>query len=60
MRTQKTLATFFKYLAWTAVAAALTYATDHLADVNIPGFYVPLLAALLKSLATWVATQTEE
>ena len=59
MKAQKSAATFVKYLIWTAVAAAISYATEHLTDLNLPMYYVPVLAALLKSIATYVATQTE-
>lgn len=59
MRAQKTLATFLKYLFWTVVAAAIKWTIDNIGNLNIPIEYVPLVAAVLKSIATWVATQDD-
>ena len=49
--------TFGKYLLWTMVAAGLTYATDNLTAMELPTWVTPVIAAALKSAATYVATQ---
>jgi hypothetical protein len=52
--------TLIKFLLWTAVAAVCTAAVDRLADVNIPVVYVPIVAAVLKSIATYAQTNSNE
>jgi hypothetical protein len=49
----------WKYLFWTVVAAVLRYVIDNLFAFKIPELYVPLIGAVLKGIATWVATQCE-
>jgi hypothetical protein len=51
------LKTLVKYLIWTGIAAISTAAIDKIGDVNIPVIVVPLVAALLKAIATFAATQ---
>lgn len=58
MRIQKSLATFAKYLIWTAIAAVIQVTLDNLGNLSIPIWVIPLVASLLKSIATYVATQT--
>lgn len=57
MRATRTAITFVKYLLWTAVAAAINAAVERLGDLQLPAIYVPILAAVLKSIATFVATR---
>lgn len=54
------LRTAGKYVFWTAVAAAIQAALNALAKIELPAYYVPVIAAILKAAATWVATQTPE
>lgn len=49
-----------KYLLWTAVAAVATAALNVLPNVNIPEIAIPLVAAALKGLATWAATEASQ
>lgn len=57
MKLSKSLATFGKYLFWTAVAAAIQGAINHLAALHLPDILIPFIGALLKAAATWVATE---
>lgn len=49
--------TLFKYLFWTAIAAVATATVDQLSGLTIPDYYVPIIGAALKSIATFAATQ---
>ena len=49
----------WKFLFWTVVAAVIRAVIDNLFRFNIPEIYVPLIGAVLKGVATWVATQCE-
>jgi len=51
------LKTFGKYLVWTGVALVIDWAAANLGLFHMPTFVVPLLAAFLKSAATYWATQ---
>jgi hypothetical protein len=51
--------TFAKSMFWYGVAAALDYAVTHLTNLNIPLALVPIVGFVLKSIATWVATQKD-
>jgi hypothetical protein len=51
--------TFIKYALWTGVAAVIDYAAANIADVSLPTWAVPVMAAFLKSAATYCATQKE-
>jgi hypothetical protein len=52
--------TFFKFLFWTVLAAALQFTIEHLADLQLPVALIPIVGALLKAVATWIATQQEQ
>ena len=54
------LKTLWKYLFWTAIAAIATGLANHLAGLAIPDIYVPLIGAILKSIATYAATEGGE
>jgi hypothetical protein len=56
----RAIVTLLKYAAWTALSAGLVYVTNHLADLKLPDVYIPIIAAVLKSIATYVATQAQE
>jgi hypothetical protein len=62
MRTKAiaSIRTLFKYLVWTGIAAVLVALADKLPNVQIPAAWIPILGGLLKSAATWAATQAEE
>lgn len=60
MRIQKTVATFGKYLFWTVIAAGLQLTIDNLGHLDIPIWVIPLVASILKSAATFVATKADE
>lgn len=49
--------TFFKYIAWTGIAAVAVAGADKLGGLSLPDFVIPLLGAALKSLATFATTQ---
>lgn len=49
----------WKFLFWTLVAAMLRAVIDNLFRFNIPEVYIPIIGAVLKGVATWVATQCE-
>ena len=51
--------TFLKYAAWTGVAAVIDYLAANIANVSLPVWAIPVIAAFLKSAATYVATQKE-
>jgi len=51
--------TLWKYLLWTTVAAIATGLLERIGDLDIPTIWVPILAAILKSMATWAATQAD-
>ena len=51
--------TFGKYILWFAVSAGLYEAVAQLGNVDIPVYYIPVAAAVLKAVATWAATQAE-
>jgi hypothetical protein len=49
----------WKFLFWTLVAAVIRAVIDNLTSFQIPELYVPIIGAVLKGIATWVATQCE-
>ena len=51
--------TFLKFAFWYAVAAAIDYALTNIGNLNLGVLFTPILAAALKAVATWVATQKE-
>jgi len=57
---QRALMSLFKYMFWTGVAAGCVQGADALTKTDLPIWLVPVIAALLKSLATYAATQVEE
>jgi len=56
----RSLQTFFKYMLWTAIAAGIAYAANNLSDLQLPEWSVPIMGAILKAAATWIATKREE
>jgi len=59
-RTKASVKTFGKYLFWTAVSAVVVAAGSSLGNLNLPPVIVPLVAAALKSIATFAATEAEQ
>jgi hypothetical protein len=53
------LKTFGKYAFWTLVVIAVDWIGKNLGLFNMPDIYVPLIAAILKSIATFAATQQQ-
>jgi hypothetical protein len=51
------LRTAWKYLFWTAVAAALVAIGNNLGGLGLPEWSIAPIAAALKAAATWAATQ---
>lgn len=58
--TKKSIATLAKFVFWTAVAAGLQKLIEVVGNVGIPDIYVPIVAAVLKAAATYVATEIKE
>jgi hypothetical protein len=51
---------FIKYVFWTAIAAVLVEVGNAIPNWNIPDVYVPIIGAVLKAGATYVATKKNE
>lgn len=49
----------FKVIFWVAVAAAVQAAIDQIPNVKLPLWAVPLIAAALKGLATYVSIEIQ-
>lgn len=54
------LKTWAKFLFWYAVAAILEQAIQTIGNIGIPDMWVPIAAAVLKAIATFVATKRQE
>jgi 3-methyladenine DNA glycosylase AlkD len=54
------LKSFAKYLFWFLVAAAIDWMLANIGLLHLPDLWVPVIAAVLKGLATWVATYSKE
>jgi uncharacterized membrane protein YjfL (UPF0719 family) len=52
--------TIWKYLFWTIIAAVVKALLDNITKFNLPEIYVPVIGAILKGIATWVATQYKD
>jgi hypothetical protein len=59
MKLNKSLMSVFKYLAWTAVAALIAALSGNLDHLSVPVFLIPIVASLLKGIATFIATQQD-
>lgn len=60
MKLSKATLSTIKYIVWTAIAAGLVALTGNLDHVGIPTLLVPVVAAILKGVATYVATEANE
>ena len=60
MKLSKATLTFAKYIVWTAVSAGLAAVITNLGGLHVPTILIPIVAAMLKSIATYVATQAED
>ena len=60
MKLSKATLSFVKYLLWTGTAALLAALTGNLDHLSIPTMLIPVVAAVLKGAATYVATKVEE
>lgn len=60
MKLKKSVASIGKFLLWTGVAAAATAAINSLTGWGIPDLAIPFVAAGLKGLATYAATEAAE
>lgn len=52
--------TIGKYLFWTGVAAAASAAVQNLTEWNVPTLLIPVIASVLKGVATYAATEAAE
>lgn len=64
-RRNKVLLSFGKYLLWTTVAAVITALINIVPTIqahgwHIPDAVIPLIGGLLKSWATYAATEADE
>ena len=60
MKLSKAGMSTLKYVFWTGVAAGLVALTGNLNDVGVPTILVPIIAAILKGIATFAATEADE
>lgn len=60
MRLNKSIMTWLKYLAWTAIAVIIQTAIDSLYQLNLPVYVIPLIASTLKAIATYAVTQKDD
>lgn len=60
MKLSKAGMSTLKYVFWTGVGAGLVALTGNLNDVGVPTILVPIVAAILKGIATFVATEADE
>ena len=60
MKLSKATLTFVKYLFWTAMAAGIAALSGNLDHLSIPTMLIPIAAAFLKSIATYVETEIED
>ena len=60
MKLNKSIMTFIKYLAWTGIAFVVQTALDGLYRLDLPMYSIPIIASVLKAIATYVATQAED
>lgn len=51
--------TLLKYAGWTGAGAFVVTCINYLPHVELPDFWIPVVGAILKTLASWIATQTE-
>ena len=54
------LKTWAKFLFWYVLAVAIEQAIQTIGNIGIPDVYVPIAAAVLKAIATFVATKRQE
>jgi hypothetical protein len=52
--------TFVKFLFWYVLALVLEQTIQSVANIGIPDAFVPVAAAILKTIATYVATKRQE
>lgn len=57
---QKSLMTWLKYAAWTGAAALIQYLINTIGNQHLPVWMVFIVASVLKSAATYVATKLKE
>lgn len=55
----KTALTVFKYIAWTGAAALIAALSGNLDHIGVSTWLIPVVAAILKGIATFIATQVE-
>lgn len=55
-----TLLTGWKFLFYTALAAGITTASSELSHTPIPVFIIPLVASVLKSIATFLTVEASK
>lgn len=60
MRLNKSIMTFVKYLAWTGIAVLVQTALDGLYRLELPIYSIPIIASVLKAIATYAVTQKED
>lgn len=60
MKLSKAGLSTLKYILWTAIAAGLVALTGNLDHIGIPTLLIPVVAAILKGFATYIATEVEE
>ena len=59
-KTKKAIMTAVKLLFWTGVAAAAQAGINAVTGFGLPEFSIPFIAAGLKALATYAATEASE
>jgi hypothetical protein len=55
-----TLMTWVKYLLWTAIAGIVQWVSVTFTTWHLPVWSIPLIASVLKSIATYVTTEQQE